>query len=284
MRELALIGAAFGLFIYALNSRAAAMPSSFAPGEYYPDEYFPTETGGDFYYDEADDFAPDGLDYFADDPIIDYSDYFADDPIIDYPVDPIPQAPEPQQVVVSDFDFDWLERLNEMGSVDPDPVGNPDANVAAFLATIRTGEVGTTGAAGYRKLYGGGSFSDMSDHPANGNWGGVKLPSNYCGPAGFGAGCVSTAAGAYQFLKGTWNTVAARLGLPDFSPASQDAAAIELIRGRGALADVRAGRFESALRKVGAEWASLPGSPYGQPTLTLARATQVYENNGGSYA
>jgi muramidase (phage lysozyme) len=76
----------------------------------------------------------------------------------------------------------------------------------------------------------------------------------------------STAAGAYQFLARTWDEVAAALELPDFSPQSQDVAALWLIRRRGALADLREGRFDDFVAKCAKEWASLPGSPYGQPT------------------
>ncbi len=284
MRPLILIGAAFGLFAYALNSRAASMPSyqgdySIAPGEIYPPEspgYAP------------DYFADDFTEYFADDwtvydPVADGQEYFPDDPIYDVAPENIPVNNTRQEVPISDFDFDWLEQLNENATVEPMPARNPDANVAAFLAVIRRGE-GTAGQSGYRMLYGGGFFNDFSDHPANIAWGGVKLPANYCGAAGKGAGCVSTAAGAYQFLKPTWNDVSRRAGLTDFSPDSQDAGAVQLIRDRGALADVRAGRFESALKKVAAVWASLPGSPYGQPTISLSTASSVYEQNGGTFA
>jgi lysozyme len=55
----------------------------------------------------------------------------------------------------------------------------------------------------------------------------------------------SDAAGRYQFLKETWNG----LNMPDFTPVSQDRAAIKLVKGRGALQDVRAGRFDAAVTK-----------------------------------
>ena len=59
-------------------------------------------------------------------------------------------------------------------------------------------------------------------------------------------------------------------------------AAVALIKRRGALADVIAGRFDSAIAKCNKEWASLPGSPYGQPTLTLDRAHAVLAMAGGN--
>jgi len=44
---------------------------------------------------------------------------------------------------------------------------------------------------------------------------------------------------------------------------------------------VKAGRFDAAVAKCAKEWASLPGSPYGQPVKTLdqarARATKLPE-------
>lgn len=139
-----------------------------------------------------------------------------------------------------------------------------NANVQAFLMLVRTGE-GTTGPNGYRTLYGGGLFDSFADHPRTavraGAW-------------------TSTAAGAYQILSRTWDEASAALGLTDFSPASQDAAAVWLIQRRGALGDVLAGRFDAAIAKCNKEWASLPGSPYGQPTLTLARAHAVLAANG----
>ncbi|QIC70753.1 glycoside hydrolase family 24 protein [Acinetobacter indicus] len=75
----------------------------------------------------------------------------------------------------------------------------------------------------------------------------------------------TTAAGRYQFLKGTWDRVSKRYGLNDFSPKNQDLAAVALILGRGALGDVIKGDFTKAIGKLGGEWASLPSSNYAQP-------------------
>ncbi|MDR0735429.1 MAG: lysozyme, partial [Zoogloeaceae bacterium] len=79
----------------------------------------------------------------------------------------------------------------------------------------------------------------------------------------------------------TWDEVKKIMGLPDFSPASQDWAAVGRIAARGALEDVKAGRFAAAVRKTSLEWASLPGSPYGQPTISMKTATDVFLSNGG---
>jgi len=142
-----------------------------------------------------------------------------------------------------------------------------DSNVQAFLRLIRTGE-GTNDAGGYSRMFGGGSFASFADHPRK---------------AITRGGLTSTAAGAYQFLSKTWDDMVRQYGFTDFSPANQDVAAVALIKRRRALADVVAGRFDAAIAKCNKEWASLPGSPYGQPTLTLAKARQVLLAYGGSF-
>ena len=88
--------------------------------------------------------------------------------------------------------------------------------------------------------------------------------------------------GRYQILARTWDGVRRKLGLSDFTPASQDAAAVELIRERGALADVQAGRTVRAIGKVAKVWASLPGAGYNQPERQLSALMQAYASAGGS--
>ena len=144
-------------------------------------------------------------------------------------------------------------------------------NVLAFLRMLRHGE-GTAGAEGYRTQFGGGLFDSFADHPR-------EAITRKLG----GTPITSTAAGAYQFLSRTWDGLVKQYGFADFAPITQDLGAVALIKGRKALADVIAGRFEDAVRKCNREWASLPGSPYGQPVVTMARARQEYEAHGGSY-
>lgn len=146
-----------------------------------------------------------------------------------------------------------------------------DGNVRAFLRVIRAGESSQTDDA-YRMRFGGGLIDDLAWHPGG-------TVTRMLGARQL----TSSAAGAYQFLAKTWEGVAHEVGLANFGPASQDIAAIYLIARRGALADVMAGNLEDAVRKCAAEWASLPGSPYGQPTLTIERARAVYEQYGGRY-
>ena len=75
----------------------------------------------------------------------------------------------------------------------------------------------------------------------------------------------TTAAGRYQFLKSTWDGAARQYGLKDFSPRNQDIAALALMAQNGALPYVLKGDFQTAVKKSGGTWASLPSSPYAQP-------------------
>ncbi|MEY4636521.1 MAG: hypothetical protein RJA55_2319 [Acidobacteriota bacterium] len=142
-------------------------------------------------------------------------------------------------------------------------------NVRAFLRVIRAGESSQDDGA-YRMMVGGDLFSNTAAHPN------VVRTVRGLPP--------STAAGAYQFLHRTWQECREALDLPDFGVESQDVAAVYLIRRRGALADVLAGRFEAAVDKCANEWASLPGSPYGQPTRSAEQARAVYVAYGGAFA
>lgn len=142
-----------------------------------------------------------------------------------------------------------------------------DENVRAMLRVIRTAE-GTADANGYRRIFGGRLFDGFADHPRV-----IVKASGY----------TSSAAGAYQFIASTWDETKKTMGLSDFSPGSQDLAAVGRIAARGALDDVKAGRFDAAVRKLAREWASLPGSPYGQPVVTIEKARAVYVANNGKF-
>lgn len=158
-----------------------------------------------------------------------------------------------------------LNRMREVTSAD---VQNP--NVRALLAVIRRGE-GTTGPNGYRTLFGGGLFDGYADHPRQ------RITRTMGGRP-----ITSTAAGAYQFLSSTWDETAGIMGLRDFTPASQDRAAVGRIAARGALEDAKAGRLDAALGKIAREWASMPGSPYGQPVIQASTARAVFTASGGT--
>ncbi len=139
----------------------------------------------------------------------------------------------------------------------------------ALLNTIRYAEGTWTGGSGdgYRMLYGGGRFADLARHPE------ITVVRRYR----------SAAAGAYQFLPGTWQEAARRLGLRDFQPASQDQAALYLMEKRGALRHFdQAGLGREVLARLAPEWASLPTltgvSHYGQPVKGWSELQRFYSN------
>lgn len=149
------------------------------------------------------------------------------------------------------------------------PVINTHQNIAAFLDMLAVSE-GTanhplTKNRGYDVIVTGLDgkpeiFTDYSDHPfAHGR------PAKVFNRRGE----KSTASGRYQQLYLFWPHYRKQLALPDFSPLSQDRLAIQLIRERGALDDIRAGRIERAISRCRNIWASLPGAGYGQREHSL---------------
>lgn len=145
---------------------------------------------------------------------------------------------------------------------------NSAANLAAFLATLGAGE---GGAAGYGALVGGGSFSDFSHHPGFTS-SAMTVKSAWAGAMN------SHAAGMYQFEPATFKGISNTLGLAgDFSPASQDAAATELIREQGALALVQSGDIAGACVALSSQWQSLV-------VRGTSWAVATYQANGGVLA
>lgn len=161
-----------------------------------------------------------------------------------------------------------------------DSVSIDDKNVVAFLAMIRAAE-GTASADGYRALFGytpakgGPLFDSFGDHPR------VKTYGEFVTP---GKTTYTTAAGAYQITATTFDRLKGKLELNDFTPASQDAIAVELLREAGALGELQAGNFTAALAKSGGIWASLPSSKYPQPKRTDDFVLAAYTEAGGTYA
>jgi len=149
-----------------------------------------------------------------------------------------------------------------------------DKNVQAFLAMIRRFE----SANDYTVLYGGSHFSDDSAHPD------VHIQFHNPLRSTPGNNDWSTAAGAYQINYPTWLGIQSVAYLPDFTPSSQDAAAVWLLKLHGVLPDIVAGNFSSAVQKASATWASLPGNSAGQRPRDYQVALNAYTNFGGSIA
>ncbi len=172
-----------------------------------------------------------------------------------------------------------IDRFMDQSNLDTDM---RDTNTRAFLSMIAAAEGTDLRSDPYRVCFGyRHTIQSFTDHPAvTREWTGesiAHLGSQY-------AGMVSTAAGRYQIIRATWLSARRALGLADFSPMNQDAAACWLIRNRGAMGDVQAGRIEAAIGKCKAEWASLPGAGYGQPERKLSTLLAKYETAGGVLA
>lgn len=150
------------------------------------------------------------------------------------------------------------------------------SNLRAFLDMVAHSEIGPALLAksnnGYNVLVGSTParpllFHGYADHPNI-----------------FNRACNSTAAGRYQLLARYWRAYKGLLHLPDFSPASQDAVALQQIGECGAIPAIEAGRFEDAVQRVARIWASLPGAGYGQHENRLADLASVYRAAGGATA
>lgn len=171
-------------------------------------------------------------------------------------------TPEPNGVIL-DPATPWEPDVNTGATA------SAETNLAAFLALIRRIEAGDR----YDIIAGGDTFTDYSEHP-------FILAADRPRPAG------TTAAGAYQMVVGTWKMARNALGLPDFSPESQDRAAVWImdVKRPGALADVLAGNFDSAVNRLTEEWDAFKRIKAGTYNVTLAQARGLYEQNGGTFA
>jgi muramidase (phage lysozyme) len=143
-------------------------------------------------------------------------------------------------------------------------------NEQAWLDTIAWAE-GTYGPQGrrYNITFGYQPIKDLSRHPDR-----VVKSGGYA----------SAAAGAYQFMPGTWSPLQKRLGLPDFGPRSQDLAALQLMRDRG-VDPAKDPISAKTLNKLASTWASFPtlkgGSYYGQPSKSLESLLKFAKTRGG---
>jgi len=140
------------------------------------------------------------------------------------------------------------------------PVSNPVAQQWLDLIAYAEGTDRARKGAGYDVMFGGSRFTDFSRHPD-------RVITTPTFPRG------SAAAGRYQFMPDTYQEVASRLGLKDFSPTAQDQAALELIQRRG-VNPYSDRPTPQTVAKLAPTWASLPNlqgkSAYNQPVKSFA--------------
>lgn len=152
------------------------------------------------------------------------------------------------------------------------PANNAARNRQAFLDMIAYSEgTANAGANGYRMMFGGALCNNLDDHPRQ-----IFSFTNRRGET-----LKTSAAGRYQFLSRTWDELANKLGLPDFSESSQDSACLELIRRCGALPYVDKGDIQTSINRCAKTWASLPGAGYAQPERKLSSLLAAYNASGG---
>lgn len=154
-----------------------------------------------------------------------------------------------------------------------------EARIRAFLRMLKIGE-GTIGLEGYEHLFGGESFikdygKTFADHPRLLMEKTVKKTGQIIS---------SSAAGAYQVMRYAWDDpgiikLREEHGITDFTPEMQDRYCVVILKyRRDALPEIMRGDIKAAIKKCNKEWASLPGSPYGQPTVKLEDVVAEYNN------
>ncbi len=162
-----------------------------------------------------------------------------------------------------------------------------DTNIRAFLSMIKSSEGAT-----YNSLFGDipsddehrKTFTSYDKHPSL-QYPQLPKPYGYTSYTNKAGETINTsAAGSYQIIKPTWIALQERLGLPDFSPQSQDLGALELIREKGAIPVIQQGLFADAVHACSGIWASLIGSTANQPTHDLAILQGWYVSAGGNVA
>lgn len=141
-------------------------------------------------------------------------------------------------------------------------------HVRAVLDTIAYAETRRFDPGEYHRQYGSPAryVSDLNQHPS-------MIICSYLG----GKRVCSSASGRYQFLKSTWEIEVEDLGLKDFGMLSQDLAAVDQIDKAGAIDDLLHLDLQAFFQKTNKIWASLPGSPYGQPTRSFEELTAIFK-------
>lgn len=148
------------------------------------------------------------------------------------------------------------------------------AVIRAVLDMIAYAETRELGVVSYYRQYGHPPrfISNLNKHPS-------MIICSYLG----GKRICSSASGRYQFIMPTWEIEVQELGLRDFSPLSQDLAAINQIVKAGAVDDLKRLDLKSFFVKTCKIWASLPGSPYGQPTRSFVELNEIFKKRYAFY-
>jgi muramidase (phage lysozyme) len=165
-------------------------------------------------------------------------------------------------------------------------------NLTAFKAMIREAETGFKNGdeRQYRTLFGSTPripvlFNGFADHPRIAKTfkdkNGVTQWTSAAG--GYQAMAISKTANGMTRVD-TWDRIKRKLGLPDFTPKSQEKFADELLRSIGAMPYILSGNFEAAIKKSSGTWASLPGANYAQPTKQISYLLSLYKSYGGATA
>ena len=145
--------------------------------------------------------------------------------------------------------------LKPSASVTPfgkSPAGKYGQAWYGLSSVIRFAE-GTNKSDGYTTMFGHRQFTDMSRHPNS--------------PMATPWGTKSEAAGAYQFMKPTWETVKRNTGVNDFSIESQEIGGRWLTSNRKVDQDkaiTTRAEFIQTMDKLAPEWAGLPYSGKGR--------------------
>lgn len=140
-------------------------------------------------------------------------------------------------------------------------------NLRRFLDVIGWAE-----GADYNVGFGGRRFSSYSWHPYSQRQFRITDPVT-------GRSSTTSAAGKYQYQRGTWDSVAGQLGLRDFSPVSQDIGAVHLIAQRGQLQNVLSGNFPAAVIGLRGEWQSFVTRPLNSILRRLSLTNDSAPNN-----
>lgn len=154
-----------------------------------------------------------------------------------------------------------------------------DPRVQAMMDAIGVGE-GTfnrrTGERSFFKWFGNAPLNPSEEHPGLSP---VRFFNKQKGRMD-----KSSAAGFGQFLRGTWQGAEQDIGDLDFNnPLDQMLAFVEKMRDRNMVAPLLRGDTRTAMARGAPEWASLPGSPYQQPTVSQSTVIDTFNARLGVY-